>query len=156
MFGADLAQRLDVAPAPLAEMKVGTDHDSPCREAVDDDLVGELFGRHRCARLVKGDDQCEIDPGLGQQLQLVVEIAQQQRCRFRPHHGGRVTVECHDRGCAAALGCQAMHLGDHGSMPPVDAVVLPHGHNAAVLEHRAPIQVADDLHAGNATQRLSR
>src|SRR2546421_118646 len=58
-----------------------------------------------------------------EELELLVEIGEQAGRRLGAHHAGRMAVEGDHRGGEAALPRQPAHVGDHGPMAEVHAVV---------------------------------
>jgi len=65
-------------------------------EAVDQDLLDEVLGRLLAPGLVEGDHQAVVDPGVGEELELLLEVRQQPGRRLGAHDRGRMPVEGHD------------------------------------------------------------
>ena len=71
-------QQGDVAPAGVAEVEVGPDHDQPGLEAAVEHLAHEVLGRFPPAGLVEGEDDGVVDEAGGlEELQLLVEAGEQ-------------------------------------------------------------------------------
>ena len=79
-----------------------------------------------------------IDAGVGQQLDLLLQVGEQQRSRLRPHDHGRVTVERHHRGRQALALGSLPYLGDDATVSEVDAVVGADRDGAALLGAGTP------------------
>src|SRR5690606_26722466 len=139
-------QQVDVAAAAVPEVEVLADDDDPGVEAVDQHLADEVLGRLAAAGLVEGDDQAVVDPRLGQQLELLVEVGEQPGRRLGSHDRGRVAVEGDDGGGQAPRPGLAAHLVDHRAVADVDAVVGTDRHHRATGGSGAGGQVADDVH----------
>ena len=140
-------------PASLvAEVEVLAHDDDLGVEAVEEHLAHEVLGRLLGPRLVERDHEAEVDAGLGQQLELLLEVGEQPRRGGRPHDRGGVPVEGDDGG-AQPLGLGPLaDLGDDGLVAEVHAVVGADGDDAALGRSRAGIVVADDLHRQEATR----
>ena len=98
VLGAEAAQQLDVALAPVPEVEVLAHHHEAGPELVDQDLLDELLGRLVGPDLVEGHHQGAPDPALGQKLELLLERGQLLGGRVGPHHRRRVAVEGHHDG----------------------------------------------------------
>ena len=95
-------------------------------------------------------------PGGREQLELLVEVGEQAGRRLGPHHRGRVAVEGDDGGLhARRLAARGPHLGDHGLVPEVHAVVGADRDDGAGVGSRAAPDVVQHLHrARSVTRRL--
>ena len=104
-LGAELAQQGDVAPAMVAEVEVLADHHGAGAQAPDEHLGHELLGRLGGAALVEVHDGGDVEPGGGQQLQLLLEVGELRRGRLGPHDrrpGGLSNVTTADRASRSA------------------------------------------------------
>ena len=147
-LGTELAQEGDVAPALMAEVEVLADDHGAGAETPDQHLRDEVLGRLGGAGLVEVHDRGDVEPGGVQQLQLLVEVGELGRGRFRPHDEGRVLVEGDDRGPGVEVAGQAADLVDDRAVAEVDAVVGADRDDAAGVRGDARVEVAEHLHAG--------
>ena len=85
-------------------------------------------------------------PVLGQQLELLIEVGEQLRCRVGPHDDRRVPVEGHDRGRTAQLGRHGPDLADEMPVPEMHPVVGADGDHTAGRRWRAGARVVEGLH----------
>ena len=145
-LGPHPPQQADVARPAVAEVEVLAHHHLPGPQAARQHLADEVLGRLPAAGLVEGDHQAVVDAGVGQQLQLLVEVGEQAGRRLGPHHRRRVAVEGDHRGGQPPLVGPPAHLGDDRPVPQVDAVVGADGDRGARGRAGAGGQVAEHLH----------
>ena len=122
----------------------------------DQHLVDELLGRLRGPLLVEVHDVGGVDAGGGEQLELLVEVAQQAGRRLGPHDHGRVAVEGDHDGLQALGGGQRPDLVDDGLVAEVHAVVRADGDGARLQRGGARADAVDDLHGGDARDASRR
>ena len=152
---AHLGQEGHVALAAVAEVEVLPHHHQPGVEALDQLPGDELLGRLVGPLLVEADDHRPVDTGRRQQLELLVEVAEQQRGRLGTHHRGRVAVEGDDHGGQAVVLGPGPQLGQQGPVPEVDAVVGADGDGRAAGGRRQRGAVGHDLHSPEGYCRVS-
>ena len=127
-------------------MEVLADDDELGPKAVDQHVVHELIGALVRAVLVEDDDDRGVDAGLLEQFELLRQVRQQPRRRFRAYDRRRVAVEGeHDR-LRAELRCVPADVGDHGLVPEMDAVVGTDGDDRPLAGPWARRQIVDDVH----------
>ncbi len=122
---ADLLQQVDVAEPALAEVEVLADDNRFGPEAADEHRIDELLGRLTGPRFVEGNDDHGVEPGVGQQLDLVIETRQQFGRQLGSQHPSRVGIERDQRRLRTEIGSEAFDPFDHRSVPDVHAVEHP-------------------------------
>ena len=75
---AHLGQQRHVAFAAVAEMEVLPHHHQPGAEGLDQDLDDEVLGRLVGPGLVEGHDDGAVEPGGGEELELLLEVGEEQ------------------------------------------------------------------------------
>ena len=118
-------------------------------------LAHEVLGGSSAARASSNWTTRVVDAGRGQQLELLVEVGEQAGRRLGAHDHGRVAVEGDDGAAQPPRLGPAAHLGDDGPVTEVDPVVGSDGDGRPELRRRARAVGPDDLHGGNATDRIS-
>ena len=145
-LGAQFAEELDVARSPAAEAEVRAHEHGLHAERADEHVLHEIPGRQARELLVEVQHQRRIDPGLGEQLQLLMHPDEQRRADLGPEHAERIPVERH--GDHARAGRRGIHLRllDERAVSGVHAVELADRDDggAEALGHLG--RVAEDDH----------
>ena len=142
----------DVALAIATEVEVLTDDDGRRGQPVDEHPLDELARRLLRLSLVERQHDGGLDAGLGEQLEALLGIGEQLRCRFRSHDRGRVTVEREHRRVRRIVGGDLADVTDHGLMAEVDAVVGADRDHGSFAGPGGLGQIGDDTHSGDATR----
>ena len=148
---ANLGEQRDVPRAFVTEVEILAHDHFAGTQVSDERALDERGRRFSGAVFVEAHDVDGIDPRRLQQLELLVEIGQQFRCRLRTHHGCGMTIEGDDDACATELQGPLAHLGDHCTVAKMHPVVGANGDDTAaiVVSWGSALRVTDDLHGAS-------
>ena len=150
-LGAHLLEERHVAAPPVAEVEVLSHHHLPGVQAPDEDLGHELLRGLPRPLVVEVDHHHDVEPGVGQQLQALLEVGEQAGRGLGADDLRRVAVEGDQGADVTPLHGPAAHLGDHRPVPEVKPVVGPDGDHRPLLGGMALLGRSDDLHRHHAT-----
>ena len=156
VFGAELAQQVDVAVAVTAEVEVVADDDHLRVEAVHEHSFDERLRRLCRLALVERDDHDRVDSRGGEQFHLLVGARQQSRGRLRADDGCRMPIEGDDRRHRTERFSTLTNVIDHGLVAEMDAVVGTDRDDGAATRPRRCVEIDDGLHPPEATQAHPR
>ena len=143
---AHLAEQGHVPLAAVAEVEVLPHHHQPGPEAVDEDRVARSPRPSRWPAPCRRARPRSGPPRPRQQLELLVEVAEQGGRRLGPDHGGRMAVEGHHhRGQPVGPGPRP-ELAEQGPVAEVDAVIGADGHRRPPDRGQAGRWVGHDVH----------
>ncbi len=124
-FADQEARRADPA---LAEMKVVADGNPADAEALDQVMVNEILRRGSGAGLVEGHHHGAVEPGPGQQPQLVGLVGEPELRAVRAEKAARMRLEGHGEAPACRGRAPIRRAAvDHGAVAEMDAVEIAHG-----------------------------
>ena len=129
--GALADQQARRAGTALAEMKVVADRDAADAEPRDQIMVNEILRRGPGATLVEGHDHSAVEPGPGQQPQLVGLVGEAELRAVRAEEAARVRLEGHGESRFLTGAGHPQGRVDHGPVPQMDPVEIAHGDHGA-------------------------
>ena len=130
-LGALLGEIVGRAAAVLAEMEVEADGRAADAEAADQDLLDEAVGRGAGEPGVEGHDDGAVEPGGGEQAQLVALARKLEQRLLRPEEAARMRRKGQGRRLASErAGARARRL-DHRAVAAVHAVEIADRHHRA-------------------------
>ncbi|SKY17863.1 Uncharacterised protein [Mycobacteroides abscessus subsp. abscessus] len=147
----ELCELLDVARGLLPEGEIGSDHHFGGMQALDENVVREVFRRTR--RQLGGERHHaeHVDPQLLGQLGSTSQRRQLWGMRSRPDNLGGVRVERHQHRRDAALGRRRGRGVDQLRVPPVDAVEHTDGDHTPAPIRGHLVQTSPSQHADKPT-----
>ena len=125
--GPSLTKQARRAGAALAEMKVVADRNAADAEALDQVMVNEILRRGSGAGLVEGHHHGAVQPGPGQQPQLVGLVGEAELRAVRAEKAARMRLEGDGESRLAMGAAHPQGRVDHGPVPQMDAVEIAHG-----------------------------
>ena len=142
----EFAQHVDVALAPTPEMEILPDDNDRRIEQVDQHATHEVPRIFTGLGFVEVDDNGRIESGGREQFELLVEIGQQLRRRFRTHDRGRVTIERHHSRTGSGGRRELTNRLDDRLMSAMYAVVGANAQHSSLSLPRWRVEVRDELH----------
>ena len=149
MFFTKFGEQVDVAGAVLAEVKIRADHHRASVHPPNDDPGHELLSGLLRPRHVEGHNHCGVHAASSQKIELLFEVGDQRRGRFRPQHRGGVRIERDDAGLDSSGGRCILRGPNHRLVAEVDPVVEADGERMPSRRRGLLVKIANYLHRAN-------
>ena len=125
-------------------MKVKADHRAAHGKAFDQNALHKFFRGQLGERRIEGEDDRTIEPGAGQQPQLIRLVGQPEQLFLRIEEGARMRLEGQRRGRLSQNSGAIERGSDDGAMAAMHAVEIADGDDCAAQATVAPAVAHDE------------